>query len=185
MTPDRTVAVMHRGIGGGKVVIPASANPADTDCTCSVSLCYSEIGRSIAFHFLATKVRAGTPSKNVWHCCETIPDATSSIWRPRHGSHTRVPTSASIEVRDFIRAHRAPSAAVPRLANGEFSEETRENFGVFPPEIMAWTRRIFNGVFLLATLEQEEMVRDGREDELERIGDKACAFNESVTNPDS
>lgn len=71
------------------------------------------------------------------------------------------------------------------LADGELSAEIRENSAPFPSEILAWTKVIFNGVYLFATLKEEEMIRDGLEGELGRIGEGARTFNESVTNSDS
>lgn len=38
--------------------------------------------------------------------------------------------------------------------------------GTFPPEITAQIERIYRGVYLLATLKRDEMLRDGRWEEL-------------------
>ncbi len=39
----------------------------------------------------------------------------------------------------------------------------------FPPEISAQIERIYRGVYLLATLKRDEMIRDGRQEEFEKI----------------
>ena len=46
---------------------------------------------------------------------------------------------------------------------------TENESGTFPLEITAQIERIYRGVYLLATLKREEMIRDGRQEELERI----------------
>ena len=42
-----------------------------------------------------------------------------------------------------------------------------------PPETTAQIERIYRGVYLLATLKRDEMIREGRQDECERIGKDA------------
>ncbi len=42
------------------------------------------------------------------------------------------------------------------------------NLATFPPEIAAQIERIYRGVYLLSTLKRDELVRDGRQEELER-----------------
>ena len=39
----------------------------------------------------------------------------------------------------------------------------------FPPEIAAQIERIYRGVYLLSTLKRDELVREGRKNELDRV----------------
>ena len=50
----------------------------------------------------------------------------------------------------------------------------------FPPEVTAQIERIYRGVYLLATLQRNEMIRDGRQKELEKITNAASEAQASV-----
>ena len=43
----------------------------------------------------------------------------------------------------------------------------------FPPEIVAQIERVYRGVYLLSTLKRDEMFREGRQEEYERIRESA------------
>ena len=55
------------------------------------------------------------------------------------------------------------------FANGKFSAMPSEDFSNFLPEISAQVERIYNGIYLLATLKRHEMLQDGQKDELEKV----------------
>lgn len=50
----------------------------------------------------------------------------------------------------------------------------------FLPEIAAQIERIYRGVYLLATLQRDEMIRDGRQKELEKITNAASEAQASI-----
>ena len=56
--------------------------------------------------------------------------------------------------------HAAVSAAAGKLAADTLA---------FPPEIAAQIERIYRGVYLLSTLKRNELFREGRQEEYERI----------------
>ena len=59
--------------------------------------------------------------------------------------------------------------AAVSFANGDLSAEPRGNSFALPPEIPAQIERIYNGVYLLATLKRDEMVREERQKKLEEF----------------
>ena len=55
------------------------------------------------------------------------------------------------------------------FATGKFSTTPRSDFPTFLPEMSAQIERIYNGVYLLATLKRDQMLREGRQEELDKI----------------
>ena len=51
------------------------------------------------------------------------------------------------------------------LSMGKLSPASK----TFPPEIAAQIERVYRGVYLLSTLKRDEMVREGRQKDLDRI----------------
>lgn len=51
----------------------------------------------------------------------------------------------------------------------------------FPPEITSQIERIYRGVYLLATLRREEIIREGRREELDRVTKAARDSQDSIT----
>ena len=51
----------------------------------------------------------------------------------------------------------------------------------FPPEISAQIERIYRGVYLLSTLKRDEMLREGRQEEIERTMKAARESQDSIT----
>ena len=62
---------------------------------------------------------------------------------------------------------------------------TESELGTFPPEISAQIERIYRGVYLLATLRREEIIREGRLEELDRITKSARESQVSIIGNDS
>lgn len=50
----------------------------------------------------------------------------------------------------------------------------------FPPEISAQIERIYRGVYLLSTLKRDEMLREGRREEFDRIMKDARESQDSI-----
>lgn len=48
------------------------------------------------------------------------------------------------------------------------------------PDIAAQIQRIYRGVYLLSTLKRDEMIREGRHEELERVADNARASQAAI-----
>ena len=57
---------------------------------------------------------------------------------------------------------------------------TENESGTIPPEMTAQIERVYRGVYLLATLKRDEMNRDGRQQELERIRQDARKSQDSI-----
>ena len=51
----------------------------------------------------------------------------------------------------------------------------------FPPDISAQIERIYRGVYLLSTLKRDELVREERQDDLDRIMKDARESQDSIT----
>ena len=51
----------------------------------------------------------------------------------------------------------------------------------FPLEITAQIERIYRGVYLLATLKRDELIRDGRLEEFDRVTEAARESQDSIT----
>ena len=52
----------------------------------------------------------------------------------------------------------------------------------FTPELAGQIERIFRGVYLLATLQRDDMIRDGQQEELERIANAAREAQAIIRN---
>ena len=59
------------------------------------------------------------------------------------------------------------------FATGKFSAMPSRDFSTSLPEISKQVDRIYNGVYLLATLKRDEMLDQERQEEMERIIDDA------------
>ncbi|MDE0077138.1 MAG: hypothetical protein OXM03_04405 [Chloroflexota bacterium] len=102
-----------------------------------------------------TKTGANSPDK------PTAPRASRSIrfsdsewWAIENAAQAREMTAA-----EFVR-HAAVSLATRKLGSDS---------PPIPPEILAQLERIYRGVYLLSTLKRDEMIRDGRQDEFDRV----------------
>ena len=95
----------------------------------------------------------------------TEPRAPRSI-RFSDSEWTEIEKSA--ETRGMTAAELVRHAAVS-LASGKLGSRIPP----IPPEIAAQIERIYRGVYLLSTLKRDEMIREGRQDECERIGQDA------------
>ena len=67
-----------------------------------------------------------------------------------------------------IAARRRGATAAEFIRNAALAATESES-GTFPPEITAQIERIYRGVYLLSTLKRDEMNRDGRQEEFDRI----------------
>ena len=74
--------------------------------------------------------------------------------------------------RDMAAAELVRHAAVG-FATGKFSATPPDDIPTILPEISAQIERIYNGVYLLATLKRDEMLREGRQNELDNIVEHA------------
>lgn len=98
-------------------------------------------------------------------------------------SHAR--TSRTIRFSDSewerveIAARRRGATAAEFIRNATLVATESES-GTFPPEITAQIERIYRGVYLLATLKRDEMNRDGRREELERVRHAARESQDSI-----
>ena len=107
----------------------------------------------------ATKTGANLPGK------QTEPRAPRSI-RFSDDEWTEIEQAA--HARGRTAAELVRHAAVS-LASGKLNP----NSPPIPPEFTAQIERIYRGVYLLSTLKRDAMIREGRQDECERIGQDA------------
>ena len=63
--------------------------------------------------------------------------------------------------------------------------KTAMEYAPFPPEIAAQVERIYRGVYLLSTLKRDELILEGRHEELERIGKDARKSQHSIRKDSS
>ena len=78
-----------------------------------------------------------------------------------------------------IAAKRHGATAAEFIRNAALVATGSES-GTFPPGIAAQIERIYRGIYLLATLKRDEMNRDGRQEELERIRQAARESQDSI-----
>ncbi len=107
----------------------------------------------------ATKTSSNSPGKR------TEPRTPRSI-RFSNDEWTRIEKAA--HARGMTTAELVRHAAVS-LATCKFAA----NLATFPPEIAAQIERIYRGVYLLSTLKRDELIREGHQDECERIAKDA------------
>ncbi len=69
---------------------------------------------------------------------------------------------------------------VRHAAMGFATGKLTANSPGFPPEIAAQLERIYRGVYLLSTLKRDELVREGRKNELDRTIKDARESQESI-----
>lgn len=65
-------------------------------------------------------------------------------------------------------------------AAGKFSTEPSENTQTLLPTMAAQIERIYNGVYLMATLKRDEMLVEGRQDEVDKIVEHAQKSQELI-----
>ena len=107
----------------------------------------------------ATNSGANSPGK------QTEPRAPRSI---RFSDEEWTGIEKAADTRGMTAAEFVRHAAVS-LASGKLGS----SIPPIPPEIAAQIERIYRGVYLLATLKRDEMIREGRQDECERIAKDA------------
>lgn len=65
-------------------------------------------------------------------------------------------------------------------AAGKFTDEPSGNAQTLLPRMAAQIERIYNGVYLMATLKRDEMLVEGRQDEVDRIVEHARKSQELI-----
>lgn len=75
--------------------------------------------------------------------------------------------------------------AAVSFANGKISATPSVDFPASLAEISTQVERIYNGVYLLATLKRDEMLHEGRQDELDKIIESARKSRENVQSKPS
>ena len=114
----------------------------------------------------ATKNDDNFPSK------QTEPRAPRSI---RFSDFEWAGIEKAAEARGMTAAELVRHAAVS-LASGNLGPGSSS----IPPETVAQIERIYRGVYLLSTLKRDELIRDGRQDECDRIGADARNSQKSI-----
>lgn len=116
-------------------------------------------------------------------------DAKSGVISPAKPAETRAPRSirfsdsewASVEKEAKARGLTAAELvrhAVVSVATGKLATDSP----AVPSEIVAQIERIYRGVYLLSTLKRDAMIREGREDELERVAADASESQAAIRN---
>ena len=111
-------------------------------------------------------------------------------------SERRVPRSIRFSdsewnlIEGVAKEHGMAAAELVRHASigfstGKVSKAPAGNFQSSLTKISAQVERIYNGVYLLATLKRDEMVTHGRSNELESIIKDACQSRELLYAPES
>ena len=89
------------------------------------------------------------------------------------GKRSHVRTPRTIRFSDFEwelveNAARRSGIAAAEFARSAVLAAAEEKSTAIPPGISAQIERIYRGVYLLSTLKRDEMVREGRSDEIDR-----------------
>lgn len=100
--------------------------------------------------------------------------STGKPSRPRAPRSVRFADSEWMDIEKEAKARRMAPAefvrhAAVNLATGQLAPASEP----FPADVAGQIERIFRGVYLLATLRRDELVRDGQQEELERIANAA------------
>ncbi|MDE0453914.1 MAG: hypothetical protein OXJ63_01240 [Gammaproteobacteria bacterium] len=108
----------------------------------------------------------------------------------KSAEHRPVPRAPhSVRFSDSEWAGIEKEAAARRMAPAEFVRHAAVELSIgklapvsepFPADLAGQIERVFRGVYLLATLRRDEMIRDGRQEELERIAKAASEVQASI-----
>lgn len=104
----------------------------------------------------------------------TGPKSEGKPSEPRSPRSVRFADSEWADIEKEARARRMAPAEFVRhaavsLATGKLAPASEP----FPADIAGQIERIFRGVYLLATLQRDEMIRGGKQEELDRIANAA------------
>ena len=77
-----------------------------------------------------------------------------------------------ISAADFVRY------AALGLAGGRFNEDSKP----LPAELVTYIETIYRGVYILATLKRDEMLQEGRQEELDEVVKMARELQKSIQN---
>lgn len=100
--------------------------------------------------------------------------STAKPSRPRVPRSVRFADSEWVDIEKEAKVRRmAPAEFVRHAAVGLATGKLAPASELFPADIAGQIERTFRGVYLLATLRRDELVRDGRQEELERIAKAA------------
>ncbi|MDE0678808.1 MAG: hypothetical protein OXI11_01095 [Gammaproteobacteria bacterium] len=104
----------------------------------------------------------------------------TSVNSPGKQTEPRAPHSIRFSNDEWTEIERASedrgmtAAELVRYAAVSFATGTMNpSSPPIPPETVAQIDRIYRGVYLLSTLKRDEMIRKGRHDDLDRIGQDA------------
>ena len=119
-------------------------------------------------------------------------DATVAGTRPKSEGKSSEPRSPrSVRFADSEWADIEREARARRMAPAEFVRHAAVNLATgklaptsepFPADIAGQIERIFRGVYLLATLRRDELLRDGQQDQLEKIANAAREAQAEIRN---
>ena len=102
---------------------------------------------------------------------------------PRSPRSIRFSNFEWAEIEKEAKARGMTAAELARHAAVSFAEgKLTPNAEAFPPEIAAQIERIYRGVYLLSTLKRDEMVREGRQKELDHIAKAARESQDTIRN---
>ena len=89
---------------------------------------------------------------------------------PRSPRSIRFSNSEWEKVEQAARERGTTAAVFVRHAATSLAEgKTTADLPALPAEIVAQIERMYRGVYLLATLKRDEMIKEGRQEELDRI----------------
>ena len=100
---------------------------------------------------------------------------------PRAPRSIRFSDSEWAGIEEEAKARGMTAAELVRHAATSFAtSKLTPDAAALPHEIAAQIERIYRGVYLLATLQRDEMIRDGRQKELEKITNAASEAQASI-----
>lgn len=100
---------------------------------------------------------------------------------PRTPRSIRFADAEWVRIEHCARARGMTTAELVRHAAVSFAGGRRAaHSGTFRPDIAAQIERMYRGVHLLSTLKRDELIRDGRQRELERVLEDARESQASI-----
>ncbi len=100
---------------------------------------------------------------------------------PRVPRSIRFSTSEWKSIEKDAKARGMTAAELVRYAATSLADGSiGPNSEAFPPEVPAQIEHIYRGVYLLSTLKRDDLIREGRQEDLERIAKAASESQASI-----
>ena len=107
-------------------------------------------------------------------------EAPSAARSGEHSTHRRSPRTIRFSSPEWEKVERAareinipPATFARNAALAAAADQAAARAGSLPPGIVELIKRIYLGTYLTSTLKRDEMIREGRREELDRVVEAA------------